>query len=296
MEYTLIKTGGCSVVLGRGHYSKFVKEEKGKLLKLINTTDIHDEFKHLSIIRKIDNYDRYYAIPDELLFLLKPEEAFYKYCQKLVRDAHIFQGCVKCAYIDYAGSKDMLDTLNDIIYYDDYTFWYSYKKILRFIKHIMTGLMFIHTKKICHLDIKPENIMINLYKNSFKLIDFGFSSMEPFDDYIMSTKGTPGYFPKNIPEETATEWLPEIKANDMLLINGTLPMISNRKLVYKQDSYSLGRVLYFLKRAYDKGRVYECFNYEKKKGKKIDMIIRDLTENDVYKRITITDCIHKYFV
>jgi hypothetical protein len=35
---------------------------------------------------------------------------------------------------------------------------------------------------------------------------------------------------------------------------------------------------------------------KKKKGKKIDMIIRDLTENDVYKRITITDCIHKYFV
>ena len=40
MEHALIKTGGCSVVLGRGHYSKFVKEEKGKLLKLIKKYNI----------------------------------------------------------------------------------------------------------------------------------------------------------------------------------------------------------------------------------------------------------------
>ena len=36
----------------------------------------------------------------------------------------------------------------------------------------MEGLNFLHINS-CHLDIKPENIMINLRDNSFKIIDFG---------------------------------------------------------------------------------------------------------------------------
>ena len=42
-------------------------------------------------------------------------------------------------------------------------------------------------------------------------------------------------------------------------------------------------------------RIYKCYNYEVKKGKKIDNIIKDLLINDVYCRLTITDCFNKYF-
>jgi len=296
MESHLIKSGTCSAVFGSGHYSKCFMTKKGKLLKITKITSIQDESKYLDYVRKIDNYQKYFTIPDELSFLLKPDDTFYNYFRKLVRDTNIFEGPVNCLYIDYAGSKDMFDTLKDVISYNDFSFWSSYRKILKFSKHIITGLKFLHDSKICHLDIKPENIMVDISKDKFKIIDFGFSSIEPFHDYIMYTKGTPGYFPKLISQEKPSLWLPKIEANDLIEVDGRIPMVSNRNLVYKIDSYCFGRVLYFLKNAYDHGKVYECFNCEKKKGKKIDNIIKDLVENNVYKRLTITKCLEKYFI
>jgi hypothetical protein len=109
------------------------------------------------------------------------------------------------------------------------------------------------------------------------------------------TKGTPGYFPKDIPEEKPTEWLPKVRANDFVITNGTYPLMRDRNQVYKLDSYSFGRVLYFLKHAYDKEKTYECQNFEKRKGKKIDKIIQDLIEPNVYERLTVSECLHKYF-
>ena len=64
-------------------------------------------------------------------------------------------------------------------------------------------------------DIKPENIMVNK-KTTYKIIDFGFSSKEPFTDYINDLKGTPGYFPKQYDFDKPSDWLPQIKANDLI--------------------------------------------------------------------------------
>lgn len=296
MDYHLFKTGGVSLVMGRGYYSKFLREKKGKLLKITKTTPLHNELKYVNIIRRIDDCEKYYAIPDELVFLLKPTDEMYKYFQKLVKNSQdIFQGNVKCFYMDYAGSKDMLDTLITMSPYSHFSFWSSYKKILKFIKHILLGLKYLHEKTICHLDIKPENIMIDRYKCRFKIIDFGFASMEPFNDFLSCVKGTSGYFPDAYSQETETEWLPKIIANDMIKINGNIPMVSDRKLVYKIDSFCFGRVLYFLKYYYDENIVYGCYNNERKKGKIIDKIIDDLVENDVFKRLTVRECLNKYF-
>ena len=54
----------------------------------------------------------------------------------------------------------------------------------------MTGLKFLHEKKLSHLDIKPENIMVNSRKFKFKIIDFGFCSQEPFQDFVTEVRGT----------------------------------------------------------------------------------------------------------
>ena len=45
---------------------------------------------------------------------------------------------------------------------------------------------------------------------------------------------------------------------------------------------------------YDDNVKYYCFNMECKLGFKIDKIIEDLIENDVYKRITIDRLIEIY--
>ena len=159
----------------------------------------------------------------------------------------------------------------------------------------MEGLSFLHKKKICHLDIKPENIMVNTTTNEFRLIDFGFSSMEPFEDYVHKIRGTPGYFPKCFNIEEVSPWLPKIKAIDTYSVNGEIPFRKDRKLVYKIDSYCFGRTLYYLKYIYKEKVKYSCYNWEKKEGKNIDKILSSLLENDPVKRLTIEDCLTKYF-
>ena len=59
-------------------------------------------------------------------------------------------------------------------------------------KKIIEGIKFCHDKKVCHLDIKPDNIVINKYFDPI-IIDFGFS--EEFNESIKikEGKGTPHY-------------------------------------------------------------------------------------------------------
>ena len=80
-------------------------------------------------------------------------------------------------------------------------FWRSYKDIDVFTKTMLESINYLHQKKICHLDIKPENIMINTRTRHFKIIDFGFTDVEPFNNYTSDFRGTPGYFPKYFPNE-----------------------------------------------------------------------------------------------
>lgn len=290
----MIKTGACSIILGADYYKDHLEVKKNKLLKITKRIKGHDEFKYLDEIRKINNYEKYYSIPDKEGCIIKKEHPFYGNIRELVKDEgmNIFQADLDCYYISYAGNIDLLDSIVSVRDRYDYTFWKSYKKINNFIKFMLEGLSFLHDRKIAHLDIKPENVVINTRNNTYKIIDFGFASVEPFDDFVHNTKGTPGYFPKNFPTPVYEPWLPTIKANDL---DGGIPMIKNRKLVYKIDSYCLGRTLYYLKYVYDDNVFIECFNYKRNMGKRINNIISDLLESDVHKRINITDCLNKYF-
>ena len=58
------------------------------------------------------------------------------------------------------------------------------------------GIELYTRKGSAHLDIKSENIMIDTKNCTFKIIDFGFCSCEPFDEFAADPRGTPGYFPK----------------------------------------------------------------------------------------------------
>ena len=290
MDKNICKTGAASIVIGRGYYNSFIKGKKNKLLKITNICDNHNEFKHLDLIRQIDNYQKYYTIPEEKEYLLKPTDAFYNKLCNLIDEPNILCGkTLYCHYINYAGDKELIDTIGELDNYKCIHYWNSYNKILKFTKKMIKGLYYLHTKKICHLDIKPENIIININTNKYKIIDFGFASKEPFDDYINNLKGTPGYFPKYI-QNNITDWLPKIEANDMIPINGVIPINRDPMLVYKIDSYCLGRVLYFLKYIYDDNKEYMCYSFDNNSFIKTTNIINLLLENDINKRITISEC------
>ena len=83
----------------------------------------------------------------------------------------IFTWPLQCYYIDFAGEYELIDTMNQVIIKRDFTFWKSAKTILKFTKDIMNAINYLHQNKLCHLDLKPENIIIDSNKK-FKIIDF----------------------------------------------------------------------------------------------------------------------------
>jgi serine/threonine protein kinase len=298
MMYHLVKIGGCSVVLGSGHFKDFIPVRENKLVKVTKILKNHNEFTNLGIVRKIEKCDKFYAIPDEEVFMLAPDQDFYKHVKRLAQyeKMHIFDSILQFVYIEYAGDKDLLDMLDDMMQNNNLGIWKNYKKIERFTKHMLEGIYYLHKNQIAHLDIKPENVMIDTERNQFKIIDFGFCSKYPFNNYVNKPSGTPGYFPKYFVHDTIEPWLPKINANDFNLDNyGKYPGLIDRSLIYKIDSYCLGRVLYFLKYAYDENKVYYCYNGEMNVGERLDVIIQALCHDNVYKRISITECFDLYF-
>ncbi|GLJ41531.1 hypothetical protein SUGI_0859580 [Cryptomeria japonica] len=96
----------------------------------------------------------------------------------------------------------------------------NWKQCLRIISSIAEGLEFLHLNKIIHLDIKPQNLMVDSKDNEVKIIDFGLSRHVDWEGTHRSTDrvaGTRGY------------WAPEY--------------CLNHKLSYKHDVYSFGIVV-----------------------------------------------------
>nr|XP_061799785.1 striated muscle preferentially expressed protein kinase-like [Nerophis lumbriciformis] len=66
---------------------------------------------------------------------------------------------------EYCSGKEMLRSLVD-------RFRYSEDDAVSYITQILHGLDYLHTRRILHLDIKPDNIIVT-HMNVIKIIDFG---------------------------------------------------------------------------------------------------------------------------
>ena len=66
----------------------------------------------------------------------------------------------------------------------------SEKETSFFFYQIIQGVRYIHLKKICHRDIKLENLLLS-NKNIIKIIDFGLSS--EYEDLLNTPCGSPCY-------------------------------------------------------------------------------------------------------
>jgi serine/threonine protein kinase len=303
-EYnSLLKYGSCSIILGKHHYAGHFPEKLNKVLKVTKQFCGHDEQRYENIIRSIDNNDSYYVIPETALKELTPTSPFYRYLKNMFekRGVTIFTTTLSCFYVEYAGSMDVLESIEKMCNDRDNTIWKSHDSILNFANHIIKGLAYLHKKKIAHLDIKPENIMIDSRNPSnikFRIIDFGFSSMEPFNEFISNIRGTPGYFPKYFKGQYEPA-LPTVKANDMDIDPKTdaIPMKTNPALVYKIDSYCLGRTLNYMLYHYNATfNPRSCCHLFRKKNimhDKLKKLIDDLTINDVYVRPFIITLVAK---
>jgi len=101
------------------------------------------------------------------------------------------------------------------------------KDLLRvYMRHMVSGLAYLHSQRICHSDIKPENILIG-ENNTLKLADFGLSK------YIGHGQSSKVFQEKDgTPAFTA----PECFSDDALKFS-----------MYPTDIWALGVTLYQLK-------------------------------------------------
>ncbi|KAM9851164.1 striated muscle preferentially expressed protein kinase [Aulostomus maculatus] len=68
---------------------------------------------------------------------------------------------------EYCSGKELLYSLID-------RFRYSEDDVVSYIMQTLQGLDYLHARRILHLDIKPENVIVT-YMNAIKIIDFGSS-------------------------------------------------------------------------------------------------------------------------
>lgn len=295
LDASLLKTGACSIVLGPDYYREYFPYQKNKLLKVSYLCARHNETGILPRIRKIPDYQKYYSIVEETSYLIQRGDTFYRHLQEIVDNMNqsFWGNYLYVFYINYVGNYDLLDTLQIHIDKHQYTYWTSFQKIIDFIKQILQATQFLHNIQICHLDIKPENIIVDTQKQRFRLIDFGFACTYPFDNFVSDIRGTPDYFPIPSDDQNNNMWLPRVKTNDLIPYQGSFPMVRDRMLVYKVDSFCLGRVILMTLNIFLSRKKIGC--RKDKKHRKINKIIQKLTLEDVYRRQTVRRVLDDFF-
>ena len=117
---------------------------------------------------------------------------------------------------------------------------------------ILNGLLYCHKCKIAHLDLKPQNIVIDEYLHA-KLIDFSISKdyrdEKPNNKFSLSFKGTKYYMPIEVIKSKTIEY----------------------KDINKVDAYAFGVILYNL--------AFGMYPYDIKYDDNYDIIYEKISKN-----------------
>ncbi|XP_030620552.1 death-associated protein kinase 2a [Chanos chanos] len=160
----------------------------------------------------------------------------------------------------------------------------SEEEATQFIKQILEGVHYLHTRNIAHFDLKPENIMLldkNVPLPRIKLIDFGLAHKITEGSEFKNIFGTPEFVaPEIVNYEPlgleADMW--SVGVITYILLSGASPFLGETK----QDT--LGNI--------------SAMNYEfddeffSQTSELAKSFIRQLLQKDTKKRLTIQDALN----
>ncbi|XP_061577791.1 death-associated protein kinase 2 isoform X2 [Cololabis saira] len=160
----------------------------------------------------------------------------------------------------------------------------SEEEATQFIKQILDGVQYLHSKRIAHFDLKPENIMLldrNMRLPRIKLIDFGLAHQIEAGADFKNIFGTPEFVaPEVVNYEPlgleADMW--SIGVITYILLSGASPFLGDTK------QETLGNIS-----AMDYDFDEEFFSNTSELAKSF---IRQLLEKDTRKRMTIQDALN----
>ncbi|XP_061102063.1 death-associated protein kinase 2-like isoform X2 [Conger conger] len=153
-----------------------------------------------------------------------------------------------------------------------------------FIEQILDGVHYLHTRKIAHFDLKPENIMLLDKSHSLpriKIIDFGLAHRIQEGTEFKNIFGTPEFVaPEIVNYEplglAADMW--SIGVITYILLSGASPFLGDTK---QETLANISAMNY----EFDE----EFFSHTSELAKSF---IRQLLEKDVRKRLTIQDALN----
>ena len=206
IKKNLLKDYIIKGVIGKGTFSevklgidKKTKEKVAiKILeknKITNTKDIIRIEREIDIIKSIDhiNVIKVYKI------LQDPEKIYIimEYCE----NGELFNRIID--------EKKLPEEECSFFYYQ-----------------LINGLEYIHSKQIIHRDLKPENLLLTK-NDTLKIIDFGLSNYNTFDNLLSTPCGSPCYAsPEMVTGEKYNGFMLDIWSSGIILyamIYGTLP-------------------------------------------------------------------------
>ncbi|XP_045564374.1 death-associated protein kinase 2 isoform X2 [Salmo salar] len=160
----------------------------------------------------------------------------------------------------------------------------SEEEATQFIKQILEGVHYLHSRKIAHFDLKPENIMLldkNVPLPRIKLIDFGLAHKIEAGAEFKNIFGTPEFVaPEIVNYEPlgleADMW--SIGVITYILLSGASPFLGETK----QDTLANISAM-----NYEFDEEFFCRTSELAKS-----FIRQLLERDKMKRLTIQDALN----
>jgi len=95
---------------------------------------------------------------------------------------------------------------------------------------VAAALQFAHENRVLHLDIKPDNVMID-HQGQVKVMDFGLARLSNAHGYQSAAGGTIGYMP---PEQIMREKL-DARCDEWALASLTYEMISGKNPFFAND-------------------------------------------------------------
>uniref|UniRef100_A0A671MTF5 Myosin, light chain kinase 5 n=1 Tax=Sinocyclocheilus anshuiensis TaxID=1608454 RepID=A0A671MTF5_9TELE len=113
----------------------------------------------------------------------------------------------------------------------DENFEHTEPNSVNYMRQILEGIQYIHSKRIVHLDLKPENIVcVNSAGTLIKIIDFGLASKLEAGKHLMVLHGTPEFVAPEVvnyePVDLATDmW--SIGVICYILLSGESPFQGN---------------------------------------------------------------------
>nr|XP_015195615.1 PREDICTED: death-associated protein kinase 1 [Lepisosteus oculatus]XP_015195616.1 PREDICTED: death-associated protein kinase 1 [Lepisosteus oculatus]XP_015195617.1 PREDICTED: death-associated protein kinase 1 [Lepisosteus oculatus]XP_015195618.1 PREDICTED: death-associated protein kinase 1 [Lepisosteus oculatus] len=160
----------------------------------------------------------------------------------------------------------------------------SEEEATEFLKQILDGVFYLHSKQIAHFDLKPENIMLlnrNVPHPRIKLIDFGLAHKIDFGNDFKNIFGTPEFVaPEVVNYEPlgleADMW--SVGVITYILLSGASPFLGDNK---QETLANVSAVNY----EFDEEFFSNTSNLAKD-------FIRRLLIKDPKKRMTIQDSLH----